>query len=190
MGWLIVFAVVLLLVGMWGTTSRAGYESARYELEEKDGAFEVRTYESHEVVATSMSGKSQNGSFGKLFQYISGRNEGQQKIKMTTPVFMPASSEGTPQEMQFVIPQNVSDAGSPEPSNSSVKTKKMAGGKMAAIRFSGQINAGKRKEKWRQLQSELRERGITSIGSPIFAGYDPPWTPGPLRRNEVLVRIR
>jgi hypothetical protein len=22
-----------------------------------------------------------------------------------------------------------------------------------------------------------------------FAGYDPPWTPGPLRRNEVLIRL-
>ena len=26
-------------------------------------------------------------------------------------------------------------------------------------------------------------------GEPEIASYDPPWTPGPLRRNEILIRI-
>jgi DNA gyrase inhibitor GyrI len=179
-----------LLAGLWATTSRAGYETARYKVNEKDGSFEIRTYESHEVVATAMKGENQNGSFGKLFQYISGENDESEKIKMTTPVFMPATVDGETREMQFVIPEDVTRSGSPEPSNRAVTKKKMAGGKMAVIRYSGRNSAEQRKKKLEELRKEIRARGLTATGAPMFAGYDPPWTPGPLRRNEVLLRIQ
>ncbi len=31
----------------------------------------------------------------------------------------------------------------------------------------------------------LKERGLEPFGEPMFAYYDPLWTPGPLRRNEI-----
>jgi hypothetical protein len=31
--------------------------------------------------------------------------------------------------------------------------------------------------------------GLTADVDAETAGYDPPWTPGPFRRNEVLIRI-
>lgn len=46
----------------------------------------------------------------------------------------------------------------------------------------------------RDQQSRLFEwlaaKGLDVDGELEIAGYDPPWMPGPLRRNEVLVRIR
>ncbi|MEM1444166.1 MAG: heme-binding protein [Verrucomicrobiota bacterium] len=190
MGWILGILFLTVIAGLWVTTSRAGYESARYKVEEKEGSFEVRIYESHEVVATSMEDGKQNGSFGKLFGYISGDNEDQQKIKMTTPVFMPATGDGKTQEMQFVIPQDVSEAGAPEPSKKGVKKKSMSGGKMAVIRFSGRNDAAQRKKKLAELREKLSEKNLTAVGDPIYAGYDPPWTPGPMRRNEVLIRVK
>lgn len=190
LGWILGFVVLAVVAGVWVTTSRAGYETARYKVEEKDGSFEIRIYETHKVVATSMTDGKQNGSFGKLFGYISGDNEDEQKIKMTTPVFMPATGEGETREMQFVIPEGVSRAGAPKPSGNGVVKKSIQGGKMAVIRFSGRIESTQRKKKLSQLREEIAKRGLTEIGSPIYAGYDPPWTPGLMRRNEVLIRVR
>ncbi len=189
-GWIIVVVIAVVVAGVLGTTSRAGYESARYEIEEKDGKFEIRNYESHEVVATPMKSGGQNGSFGKLFNYISGGNEEEQKISMTTPVFMPATADGSMTEMQFVIPKEFTNAGAPAPSNAAVTKKRMSGGKMAVIRYSGRSDAAQRKKKLKELREQLKARGLTAIGAPLFAGYDPPWTPPLLRRNEVLLRIQ
>ena len=182
------FAILFLLLGIaFVTTSRAGYETAAYKVEKKEGSFEVRKYESHRVATTP--GGSRNGGFGTLFRYISGENEDRQKIAMTTPVFMPASGEGKQQEMQFVLPADVAESGAPAPTSSDVKIKTMPGGRYAVLRFSGQLNAKLQKKKLDQLRAKLREKGLKPTGSPIFAGYDPPWTPGPLRRNEVLFRL-
>ncbi len=80
---LLVAAVVL--AGCKG--SRKGYESAPYRVLESDGKFELRDYPALAVVETPMRGDS-GSSFQRLFRYISGLNTGDQKIAMTTPVFM------------------------------------------------------------------------------------------------------
>lgn len=170
-------------------TSRAGYETARYETLESDGAFELRRYEPHTVVKTPMKNGGQNGSFGRLFQYISGKNDAERKIAMTTPVFMPGDAEGNPGEMQFVVPEKVAAAGAPAPADGEVTLDRMEGGIYAVIRFKGVPDAKDRRERLGELQAILVKRGLTARGEPIYAGYDPPWTPGPLRRNEVLVRV-
>lgn len=171
-------------------TSRAGYETAKYEVVEKDGDFEIRRYEAHVVVATPMAEGSQNGSFGKLFQYISGKNLGEKKIEMTTPVFMPASDNGEPGEMQFVVPAEVAEAGAPAPSDASVKLGRMEAGNYAAIRYSGVARQEDRKKHLEMLRARLLELKLEAVGNPIYAGYDPPWTPGPMRRNEVILRVK
>ncbi len=185
--------ILLVIVGLIGTifvaTSRAGYETAAYEVIEKQGRFELRQYAPHEVVVTSMKSGQQNGSFGKLFQYISGRNEGEQKIAMTTPVFMPATAEGKMEEMQFVVPVDVSATGAPSPSNEAVQVRKKPGGKFAVIRYSGNGRGELRLKKLEELRAEILNRGLSEKDDPVFAGYDPPWTPGFLRRNEVLIRV-
>ena len=183
--------VFLVLAGIaFVATSRAGYETAQYAVVKKDGNFEVREYEPLVVVTTPMTGDAQNQSFGRLFKYISGGNTGEKKIEMTTPVFMPATGEGKPAEMQFVVPASVAKAGAPGPADPSVKLSKMSGGKYAALRYSGLSKAEERTKKLAELRAKLSEMGLESSGSAVFAGYDPPWTPGPMRRNEVLLKLK
>lgn len=182
-----------LLVGggvAFVATSRAGYETARYEVLEKDGAFELRRYEAHVVASTATKEGGANGSFGRLFQYISGKNEGDARIAMTTPVFMPAAADGEPGEMQFVVPAAVAKAGAPAPADPSVKLASMEAGRYATIRYGGVARAGDRKTKVAELRAKIAALGLEAAGEPIHAGYDPPWTPGPLRRNEVLIRVK
>ncbi len=184
--------LILVLVGgtAFVATSRAGYETAAYEVEKKSGKFEIRKYAGMTVVTAPMKGGSPNGSFGKLFQYISGSNEASRKISMTTPVFMPADGTGTTSEMQFVVPADVAKEGAPAPMDPSVKLKSRNGGKYAALRYAGRSGAADRKKKLAELKALIKAEGLTASGAPVYAGYDPPWTPGPMRRNEVLMRVK
>lgn len=187
--WIVGGLVVAVATG-FVVSSRAGYETAQYEVVEKDGDFEIRRYEAHVVVSTPMKDGAQNGSFGKLFQYISGKNAGERKIEMTTPVFMPAGGDGEPGEMQFVVPADVAEAGAPAPSDASVKLDRMEAGKYAVIRYKGVAKAEDRKKQLELLRAKLADLQLEVEGNPIHAGYDPPWTPGPMRRNEVLLRVK
>ena len=60
------------------------YEEANYEVVSKNEVYEIRKYSDRLAVETMTSGIDSN--FRKLFNYISGRNDTQEKIKMTTPV--------------------------------------------------------------------------------------------------------
>jgi hypothetical protein len=41
-----------------------------------------------------------------------------------------------------------------------------------------------------ELLACLARDGIETVGRPLYAGYDPPWTPPWLVRNEVMAEIR
>ena len=60
------------------------YEEANYEVVKKNSIYEIRKYSDRLVIETSMS--NEGSSFRKLFNYISGNNDKNEEIKMTTPV--------------------------------------------------------------------------------------------------------
>lgn len=189
------FAIAILVIGIvffgWKMVSRSAYETARYEVVEKDGSIEIRSYPELKLVSTSMkfSAQGNDGSFMRLFGYISGKNDSQQKIAMTTPVFMDPEESDKQGKMSFVLPEKFSDRSVPEPSANGVEIDTRPAGRYAVIRFSGWLNdktAAKAEEK---LRSWLAERGLKAEAEMEAAGYDPPITPGPFRRNEVLLRL-
>jgi len=60
---------------------------------------------------------------------------------------------------------------------------------MASVRYSG-LWSEKRYLKYKsELMSWIHERGRTIVGDPIWARYNPPFTPWFLRRNEILIPI-
>ena len=192
MTYLIVAAVVCgLFYSGWKLTSRNAYESAEYSVLESDGNIELREYPDLMLATTEMGTRTQgdDGSFGRLFQYISGSNDGKQKVAMTTPVFMEPKSDQSSGQMGFVIPKEVADSTIPEPANSQVRLIKRVGGKFAVIRFAGRVDAETQAQRQSELEDWVKQRGLAIVGEPEIASYDPPWTPGPLRRNEILIRI-
>lgn len=193
-GTIVLFAVVGVLA--WNMIARAAYESAEYKVVEADGKFEVRDYPDLMLVATTtkLDAQGRDGSFMKLFRYISGANESEQKISMTTPVFMENDADASVQ-MGFVIPKDVAIRGVPKPTGGQVDVRKRVGGRFAVVRFPGQLTSKLVKESEAKLRAWMESKSLVADDSSEAsgvesAGYDPPFTPGPLRRNEVLIRLK
>lgn len=184
--------LVVLGVLAWSVTARAGYESAPYEVVESDGNIEIREYPDLVLASTEakFDARGNDGSFMRLFRYISGNNASDQKIEMTTPVFMEPDSLESKGQMGFVMPKQIAETGAPAPKASNVAIRKREGGRFAVIRFSGVMDAKKAEAQESKLREWLKTRGIEGEETSERAGYDPPFTPGPLRRNEVLIRLK
>lgn len=187
-GFSIFFSLFGVLIIAGCKTSRSGYESAGYRTVRSAGKFEVRNYSALTVVETTMAegGKGTEGGFNRLFSYISGGNEAKQKISMTTPVFMSTSSSNA--TMAFVMPAKLALAGIPKPADSSLKVREIPPGIFAVFRFSGGRNAGNEADSLRHLQEWMASEGLSAKSGPLYAYFDPPWTPTFLRRNEVMIR--
>ena len=186
----LVVAVALYLG--WKLTSRSAYESAAYTVIESEAPFEVREYPDLLMATTEMqfSAQGDDGSFMRLFGYISGANYTQQKVAMTTPVFMDRESDGEAGQMGFVIPTAVSEVGAPKPSRDDVDLQSRQGGRFAVIRFSGRLNSTTFANAEERLREWMAGEGLSADDKTESAGYDPPWTPGPFRRNELLIRLK
>ena len=178
-------AAVLVFVGCQAT--RAGYESAPYQVVRSDGKFELRDYPALTVVETPMADPNgSDGSFMRLFRFITGANEGKQKIAMTTPVFMSGSS--TNLTMAFVLPAKMNAADVPKPADGVVTVRELPPGRFAVLRFSGGRNAKNEATALARLQSWLAQERLAALSGPVYGYFDPPWTPAFLRRNEVMLR--
>ena len=178
--------VVLLLVSCGAT--RLGYESAAYTVQQTSGGIELREYPALTVAAAGSAGTTDRDErFMRLFRYISGSNATQQKISMTTPVFMDQAEAR--QEMMFVLPAGVAGA-APAPQADTVKVKTLPARRMAVLRYSGSDSRELEKAMEQKLQTLLSASGLKPAGDALFAYYDPPWTPGFARRNEVLIPVK
>ena len=186
---LVILAVVVGVVVVGCQATRAGYASAPYKVVRADSKFELRDYPSLTVVETSMlrSGTGADNGFRRLFRFITGQNQSQQKIAMTTPVFMSGSDSNA--TMAFVMPANLKPAQVPKPADAGVTVRELEPGRFAVLRFSGGRNAQNESATVRRLRAWMADQGLRAASAPVYGYFDPPWTPSFLRRNEVMLRI-
>lgn len=164
--------------------------------------FEIRAYDELVVVKTPNTDGS-NDAFGRLFDYISGKNSGEREIAMTAPVLnTPTKGEkiamtapvlqrrdrGQKSEMMFILTDNFTLQTAPRPSDPNVTLSTLPSRHMAVVRYSGSMTKGANKNET-MLRDWIEEQGLTPIGPSEVAGYNPPWTLPPYRRNEVLIPI-
>ena len=127
-----------------------------------------------------------DGSFRRLFRFITGSNDAKQKIAMTTPVLM--SGGGTNATMAFVLPAKLKTADVPKPSDGPVTLRELTAGRFAVLRYSGARNPAKEAESLAQLKTWMEAENQKGLSSPVYGYFDPPWTPAIFRRNEVMLR--
>lgn len=170
--------------------TRLGYESAQYRVIRKSGPFEIRDYQPLTLVSTPMDSvePTEGDSFMRLFRYISGANESEQKIAMTTPVFM--NPAGTNRQMSFVVPENVASKGTPKSERSDIRVEMRSGGRFAVYRYSGSWDTDRADAVRKKLADWISAERLEPVGEAELANYDPPFTPSFLRRNEVMVRLK
>ena len=169
--------------------SRFGAEKIPYRVREKDGRFELRDYPALPVACTPMYGGANDDSFEKLFRFIAGGNARDEKIAMTTPVFIDGPI-GVQTSMSFGMPAETQRRGVPEPKAGAIEITERPRARVAAVRFVGASREAAERKAVEELRAWMKTRGIEAEGDPIIAYYDAPFIPGPLRRNEAMLRVR
>ena len=142
-------------------------------------------------------------AFRRLFDYISEGDRPQGKIAMTTPVIqqpLPAVTEQSAIDdvspgaekryrFAFVMPVGYSLEELPRPENAEVRIESVPARLMAARRYSGTWSEERYRSNERQLLAAVQAAGLKTLGPPIFARYNAPFSLWFLRRNEVLVEV-
>jgi hypothetical protein len=179
-------------------------QEQKYQVEQNFPKFEVRRYEAcvfADVTVTASFESAGSAGFGPLIGYISGNNNPNSKIAMTSPVVQepvskiamtsPVLQESAGQEniISFVMPGGMTLDALPQPSSSKVSLREIPEMLMAVSRFSGRWTKASVEKQLAELESEMVEHGLTPNGSPRFARFDPPWTPWFMRRNEIQIPI-
>ena len=160
-------------------------EEAKYEVIEKNKIYEIRKYSDRLAVETSKEGIDSN--FRKLFNYISGRNDDQEKIAMTTPVTQVEKNGNI--TMQFYLPSKFNLENVPNPSRKDIRIINIKGGYYAVLKYSGRASDGNFIKHIEILEKELKNNNISSVSPPIRATYDSPFTLPMNRRNEAMFKV-
>jgi hypothetical protein len=179
-------------------------EEAPFELVRTAGEVEVRKYPPLVVVETTVSGDmtvAGDAAFRPLFRYISGANQRKEEIAMTAPVIQEGEkiamtapviqepAKGGTWIVQFVLPAKYTLATAPTPTEPNVRLRETPARLVAAIRYSGRWTQSNYDEALAELRKGMAAAGLTATGDPIWMRYDAPFTPGFLRRNEILIPI-
>lgn len=110
-----------------------------------------------------------------------------QKIAMTKPVTIHGDGNYT---VAFIMPLGFTQDTLPIPKNDAIQFTSMPPHTMAAIRYSGYFQGERISKAKQRLGLWLEKEGLETEGDFIVAGYNPPWVPGFLARNEVMIVIK
>ena len=175
----------IVFLGLIITSNSMSYEEANYEVVKKNEVYEIRKYSDRLAIETDIS--NEGNSFRKLFNYISGNNDKNEEIKMTTPVTQ-VEKKGN-MTMQFYLPSRFNKENIPSPSNPDVKILNIKGGYYAVIRYSGRASDKNFIKHKSILENELKKDDMSILSPPIKATYNGPFTLPMNRRNEVMFKI-
>lgn len=165
-------------------------EIPRYEVMKKESNFELRNYSNlilAETIVDNNFDESSNIGFRRLAGYIFGGNTSKQKIAMTTPVGQELRQGKF--VISFTMPSNYTIESLPVPDDKNVSLKALGKREVAAIIFSGTWSQSRYEAHLVELKKWIKLKNLKVINDPIFARYNPPWTPWFMRRNEILIEV-
>jgi len=184
------FAIIFFFCTTHAVTADSDVEHARYSVVAASDDIEIRDYPAQIIAETIVSGERAaaiSEGFRRLAGYIFGANQPNEKIAMTAPVGQ--SPDGANWRVTFTMPMKYSLSELPKPNNETVHLVQLAPKRMAVIRFSGLVDDHDLATQQAKLTTYLQQHNLTSVSSPAYAFYDPPWTLPFNRRNEVLIEI-
>lgn len=168
-------------------------ESAPYTVTGTLGKVELRKYP--ELVLASVEDPGDDSGFQHLFRYITGNNRAKDRIAMTAPVItgekVPMTSPvlSVTGSMSFVMPAGRTEADLPEPLDNRVRMVTIPSREVAVLQFRGRAGQNDVNKAASALVTAVEKAGIRTKGEIFLMRYNPPWTPGFFRRNEVAIEI-
>jgi len=201
---LILILVVLAILAALTGTIMSNVEQPKYTVIRSENNIELREYAPMLIAEVEVSGKRKeaiNQGFKMLADYIFGNNVSKTKIEMTAPVTSELNEklamtapvmqqgQGDKWKVRFVMPAGYSIDTLPKPNSSSVNLISIPAKHFVAIRFSGLAGEDNIQHHTEELKAYISEQNLKTIGSPVLAFYNPPWTLPILRRNEVMIEV-
>ena len=184
-------------------------EQPKYGVLIADGDIEIRDYPALVVAEVETSGDRKSAvssGFRPLAAYIFAKERTGDSIAMTAPVTQEreiiamtapvvqsrvnGQQDGDTWLVRFFMPSRHAFAALPQPASADVRLKHIPATRRVAIRFSGVATDALMSEKEARLRDWLARRGTKSSGSATYAYYNAPFTPGPVRRNEIWLEVR
>lgn len=165
-------------------------EEPAYETEQRLGELELRRIKQRVEARVHIDNQdfdaSRERGFRQLAGYLFGSNPNTEKLAMTSPVTMAKANGG--HEMAFIMPEGRTLMSLPRPNDPGVTLREAPERRVAVLRIGGYSAANVEKQE-RRLRSLVAKAGLTAFGPVTFAGFDPPWTLGLLKRTELWLEI-
>ncbi len=186
--------VALLAIGALGTWVYVAHnvETPVYIVMERDGAIEIRAYPALLAAEVTRDGERDaavRAGFRPLANYIFGKDRAAAgaSIAMTAPVTQ--TRTGGQWAVRFLMPDGYTAETLPSPGGPDVRIVEVPAARVATIRFSGRWIDAPIAANEAALRAWLVARGHPAEGPATYAYYNDPFTPGFLRRNEVMIDL-
>lgn len=185
----------LKLATLWALAACApamAIEEPEFDVLQSTAEYEIRAYEPYIVAEVDVNGdmsRAGNRAFRMLADYIFGNNEPGEKMAMTAPVASEPMPDREAYTYAFVMERKYDLESLPKPVDPRIRLIEKPARVMAVRRYSGSWNASNDLEQKTALLAALHANKVATLGEPIIARYDSPWTPGFMRRNEIMIEI-
>eukprot|EP01121_Diplochlamys_sp_Union-15-3_P007494 TRINITY_DN1909_c0_g1_i2.p1 TRINITY_DN1909_c0_g1~~TRINITY_DN1909_c0_g1_i2.p1 ORF type:complete len:200 (+),score=32.62 TRINITY_DN1909_c0_g1_i2:83-682(+) len=157
--------------------------------------YEIRQYDAAKWTSTDLPDmtyeEAAEDGFFRLFDYISGKNQGNVDINMTAPVRFVAKQDKSKENftVSFYLPYAWQDKVPPKPTDPTVYTESNDAAKYAVTGFSGWATNEDIDAEVKKLRSYLDSDKVEyNKDFYIFAGYDAPYRIFD-RHNEVWLQL-
>jgi hypothetical protein len=180
-------------------------ETPEYRVVEQDGPFEVRDYPPLVVAEVTTRGgrqKALSAGFSPLANYIFAKERAGDRVSMTAPVIqqraepiamtVPVTQSQDADgvwTVRFIMPARYSLEDLPAPAGAEVRLRELPARRSAVVRFNGRTTDESIEVQEDALREWIDARGLCPAAPPVYAYYNDPFTPGFLRRNEVMIDV-
>lgn len=191
LGGLVLLAIAGLLVFVYVIQN---VEQPAYQVVEQQQPFELRDYPTLIVAEVRREGsraQALSDGFGPLARYIFAKERASgddERIAMTAPVTQTRTDDAS-WAVRFIMPSRYRLGDLPAPAGQDPRLTEVPARRVAAVRFNGRTTDALIAEQEQALRQWMDARGLKPAAAPVYAYYNDPFTPGVLRRNEVMIDV-
>ena len=158
--------------------------------------FELREYKPcviAEVKVAAQFSSASSSAFGSLFRYISQGNKASQKIPMTAPVIAAQKDKSANENewfVSFVMPSGSKFGHLPDPNDPKVILRELETEVCVAVSFRGRATQASADKKIAELRAATAKENISLSDETRICRFDPPFKPGFLQYNEIVIPVK